>query len=163
MMDTATAAGAVGGSVVGASVPFLRVTTDTRALAPGDLFVALRGERFDGHDFVAQALEGGAAAALVARNRAAELAGNLIAVDDPLPALGVLAAFWRRRFAIPVAVVTGSNGKTSTKEMIASIFRAAVGEEAVASTPGNFNNAITCQSRCSRCARRIGSPSSRSA
>jgi UDP-N-acetylmuramoyl-tripeptide--D-alanyl-D-alanine ligase len=142
MMDTATAAGAVGGSVVGASVPFFRVTTDTRALAPGDLFVALRGDRFDGHDFVAQALSGGAAAALVARARAAEMAGNLIAVDDPLPALGALAAFWRRRFAIPVAVVTGSNGKTSTKEMIASIFRAAAGEEAVASTPGNFNNAI---------------------
>jgi UDP-N-acetylmuramoyl-tripeptide--D-alanyl-D-alanine ligase len=142
MMDTATAARAVGGSVVGASVPFLRVTTDTRGLEPGDLFVALRGERFDGHDFVAAAFAAGAAAALVERSRAASLAGHLITVEDPLPALGALAAFWRGRFDIPVAVVTGSNGKTTTKEMIASIFRAAAGEAAVAATPGNFNNAI---------------------
>jgi UDP-N-acetylmuramoyl-tripeptide--D-alanyl-D-alanine ligase len=142
MMDTATAAGAVGGSVVGASVPFFRVTTDTRGLARGDLFVALRGERFDGHDFVEHALRSGAAAALVDRSRIASLHGNLIAVDDPLPALGALAAFWRNRFDMPVAVVTGSNGKTTTKEMIASIFRAAAGADAVAATPGNFNNAI---------------------
>ncbi|HET7134996.1 MAG TPA: Mur ligase domain-containing protein, partial [Casimicrobiaceae bacterium] len=95
MMDTATAAGAVGGSIIGACVPFVRVTTDTRALAPGDLFVALRGERFDGHDFVAQAMAAGAAAAIVERTRAASLPGNLIAVDDPLRSLGVLARYWR--------------------------------------------------------------------
>ena len=142
MMDTATAAGAVGGSIIGRSVPFLRVTTDTRGLVPGDLFVALRGERFDGHDFVGRALGAGAAAALVERSRAATLSGNLIAVDDPLHSLGRLAAYWRSRFDIPVVVVTGSNGKTTTKEMIASIFRAAVGGDAVAATPGNFNNAI---------------------
>ena len=142
MMDTATAAGAVGGLVIGGSVPFQRVTTDTRALVPGDLFVALRGERFDGHDFVAKAREAGAAAALVARDRADALSGNLIAVDDPLRSLGALAAFWRNRFDIPVVAVTGSNGKTTTKEMIASIFRAAVGADGVAATPGNFNNAI---------------------
>ena len=142
MMDTAMAAGAVGGSVIGATVPFLRVTTDTRVLAPGDLFVALRGERFDGHDFVPQALSAGAAAALVERARASSLTGNLIAVDDPLRSLGMLAAFWRSRFDIPVAAVTGSNGKTTTKEMIASIFRTAAGRDAVAATPGNFNNAI---------------------
>ena len=142
MMDTATAASAVGGCVIGASVPFYRVTTDTRALARGDLFVALRGERFDGHDFVARALAAGAAAALVDSARAASLGGNLIAVDDPLRSLGRLAAFWRDRFDIPLAAVAGSNGKTTTKEMIASIFRAAAGADAVAATPGNFNNAI---------------------
>jgi UDP-N-acetylmuramoyl-tripeptide--D-alanyl-D-alanine ligase len=142
MMDTATAARAVGGSVIGAAVPFSRVTTDTRGLVPGDLFVALKGERFDGHDFVAAALAAGAAAALVERSRAASLAGNLIAVDDPLRSLAALAAFWRSRFDIPVAAITGSNGKTTTKEMIAAIFRAAAGEAAVAATPGNFNNAI---------------------
>ena len=65
MMDTATAARAVGGSMIGAAVPFARVTTDTRGLAAGDLFVALKGERFDGHDFVAQALANGDASALV--------------------------------------------------------------------------------------------------
>jgi UDP-N-acetylmuramoyl-tripeptide--D-alanyl-D-alanine ligase len=142
MMDTAMAAGAVGGSIIGACVPFVRVTTDTRALAPGDLFVALRGERFDGHDFVAQAIAAGAAAAIVERTRAASLPGNLIAVDDPLRSLGALARYWRARFAIPVAGVAGSNGKTTTKEMTASIFRAAAGPDATASTPGNFNNAI---------------------
>jgi UDP-N-acetylmuramoyl-tripeptide--D-alanyl-D-alanine ligase len=142
MMDTATAARAVGGSVIGAPVHFSRVTTDTRALIPGDLFVALKGERFDGHDYVPEALASGASAALVARSRAASLAGNLIAVDDPLPALAALAAFWRSRFEIPVVVVTGSNGKTTTKEMIASVFRAAEGDDHVAATPGNFNNAI---------------------
>ena len=135
MMDTAMAARAVGGSIVGAAVHFSRVTTDTRALAPGDLFVALKGERFDGHDFVAQALANGAAAALVAASRAPSFDGNLIAVADPLHALGTLAAFWRRRFDIPVAVVVGSNGKTTTKEMIAAIFHAAEGESAVAATP----------------------------
>ena len=142
MMDTATAARAVGGSVIGAAVPFSRVTTDTRGLVPGDLFVALKGERFDGHDFVAQAPRSGAAAALVDRSRATSLDGNLIAVDDPLRSLAALATFWRSRFDIPVAVVTGSNGKTTTKEMIAAIFRAAEAGDRVAATPGNFNNAI---------------------
>ena len=142
MMDTAIAARAVGGSVIGASVPFLRVTTDTRGLNRGDLFVALKGERYDGHDFVPHALENGAAAALVDRRHAAAGSGNLIAVDDPLQALAKLARFWRNRFDIPLAVVTGSNGKTTTKEMIAAIFRAAAGDVAVAATPGNFNNAI---------------------
>ncbi|MHB8494557.1 MAG: UDP-N-acetylmuramoyl-tripeptide--D-alanyl-D-alanine ligase [Casimicrobiaceae bacterium] len=140
MMDTAAAARAVSGRLVGAPVMFSRVTTDTRSIVPGDLFVALRGEHFDGHDFVAQAFAGGAAAALVARAHAASLEGNLIAVDEPLTALGALAAHWRGRFDIPVAVVVGSNGKTTTKEMIASVFRAGAG--AVAATPGNFNNAI---------------------
>src|SRR4051794_6446032 len=142
MMGNAAAARAGGGAAIGAAVLFGRVTTDTRGLAPGDLFVALKGERFDGHDFVAQALAQGAAAALVERSRAASLRGNLIAVDDPLRSLATLATFWRARFHIPVAVVVGSNGKTTTKEMIAAVFRSAEGMDAVAATPGNFNNAI---------------------
>ncbi len=143
MMETRAAAAAVRGRTLGPSVPFMRVTTDTRAIARGDLFVALRGERFDGHDFVAQALERGAAAALVSEARAQEWkAAPLIAVVDPLAALGALAAAWRRRFTLPVVAIAGSNGKTSTKEMLAAIFRAAVGSGAVAATPGNLNNAI---------------------
>ncbi|MEO8535969.1 MAG: Mur ligase family protein, partial [Betaproteobacteria bacterium] len=142
MMDTAVAARAVGGAVVGASVRFRRVTTDTRALHPDDLFVALSGERFDGHDFVAAALAGGAAAALIARPHATGACGNLVVVDDTLVALGALAGFWRTRFDIPLVVVTGSNGKTTTKEMIGAIFRAAEGDSGVAATPGNFNNSI---------------------
>ena len=144
MMDTATAAGAVGGSVIGVSVPIRRVTTDTRDLVPGDLFVALRGERFDGHDFVRTAFERGASAALVARD-ATTAAGQdrcLIEVDDTLSALGRLAAHWRARFDIPLIVVVGSNGKTTVKEMTAAILRAEHGEEHVLATRGNLNNAI---------------------
>jgi len=141
-MDTASAARAVDGRLIGGNVRFARVTTDSRTLTPGDLFVALAGERFDGHDFVATAFERGAAAALVAADRVPGLAGDLIAVDDPLEALGRLAAHWRARFAIPVIVVVGSNGKTTVKEMIAEVLRAHFGAGAVHATRGNFNNAI---------------------
>ncbi|MEP7182101.1 MAG: UDP-N-acetylmuramoyl-tripeptide--D-alanyl-D-alanine ligase [Betaproteobacteria bacterium] len=142
MMDTATAARAVAGRLYGESVRFGRVATDTRSLAPGDLFVALKGERFDGHDFVAAALEHGAAAAMVAADRARSLAGNLIAVADPLAALAVLAAYWRDQFALPVIVVVGSNGKTTVNQMLTAILRAHHGEAHVLATGGNFNNAI---------------------
>jgi UDP-N-acetylmuramoyl-tripeptide--D-alanyl-D-alanine ligase len=142
MMDTPTAAAAVQGRAIGPAVAFDRVTTDTRALEAGDLFVALKGERFDGHDFVMDALARGAAAALVDETRAGALHGPLIAVPDTLQALGALAAHWRRRFDLPAVAVSGSNGKTSTKEMLAAIFRAAVGAEHVAATAGNLNNAI---------------------
>jgi len=142
MMDTATAARAVHGRLQGGNVRFARVATDTRTLAAGDLFVALKGERFDGHDFVAAAFERGAVAAMVADDRAGSLAGNLIAVPDPLAALGQLAAHWRARFSIPVVVVVGSNGKTTVKEMLAAILRANYGEGRVLATQGNYNNAI---------------------
>jgi len=141
-MDTAAAARAVAGRVVGEPVTFSRVTTDSRELERGDLFVALKGERFDGHDFVAAALGQGAAAAMVDEGRAPSLAGNLVVVPDSLSALGALAADWRRRFSIPVIVVVGSNGKTTVKEMLASILRAHFGEAHVLATRGNLNNAI---------------------
>ena len=142
MMDTVAAARAVQGRIAGSPVVFARVTTDSRAVARGDLFVALKGEHFDGHDFVAQAFADGAAAALVAADRAATLAGNLIEVPDPLAALGALARHWRAGFDLPVVAVVGSNGKTTTKEMIATIFREAIGGQHVLATAGNFNNAI---------------------
>jgi len=141
-MDTVAAARAVQGRIAGSPVVFARVTTDSRAVARGDLFVALKGEHFDGHDFVAQAFADGAAAALVAADRSATLAGNLIEVPDPLAALGALARHWRAGFDLPVVAVVGSNGKTTTKEMIATIFREAVGGQHVLATAGNFNNAI---------------------
>src|SRR4029079_12913727 len=96
MMDTATAARAVQGRLIGTNLPFSRVTTDTRTLAAGDLFVALKGDQFDGHDFVPVAFERGASAVLVADERADALAGERIAVPDPLAALGQLASYWRR-------------------------------------------------------------------
>ena len=142
MMDTATAAHAVGGHVVGESVRFSRVVTDTRTLVPGDLFVALPGERVDGHDFVPAAFERGAVAALVAARRAPEIPGNLIAVADPRSALRALAAHWRAQFGIPVVVIVGSNGKTTVKEMLAAVLREHFGISHVLATEGNLNNAI---------------------
>lgn len=118
-----------------------RVHTDTRSLQPGDLFVALKGERFDANDFLAQARDSGAAAALAHPGRLAEAGLPGIEVDDSLAALGVLAAQWRAQFALPLIAVTGSNGKTTVTQMIAAILSAQAGEAALA-TRGNFNNAI---------------------
>lgn len=145
MMDTATAALAIAGTLSGPNVAFDRVTTDSRSLQAGDLFVALKGARFDGHDFVVQALQRGAAAAVIATDRAGSFsaaAGSMLAVADPLAALGALAAFWRRRFAPPVVAVVGSNGKTTVKEMVAAILRVEFGADGVLATTGNFNNQI---------------------
>jgi len=118
-----------------------RVVTDSRAVQPGDLFVALKGERFDAHDFVADVLARGAVAALV--NEDFALAGaSLIRVDDTRLALGRLAAGWA---ALQPAVhigITGSNGKTTVKEMVTAILKAHAGAAAVHATAGNFNNDI---------------------
>jgi UDP-N-acetylmuramoyl-tripeptide--D-alanyl-D-alanine ligase len=117
-----------------------RVHTDTRTLQPGDLFVALKGERFDANAFLADARAGGAAAAIAHGGLAAAgLPG--IEVPDSLAALGALATGWRAQFNLPLIGVTGSNGKTTVTQMIASILRAWQGEAAFA-TQGNFNNDI---------------------
>jgi UDP-N-acetylmuramoyl-tripeptide--D-alanyl-D-alanine ligase len=118
---------------------FGRVHSDTRSLRPGDLFVALKGERFDAHDFLPQAASQGAVAALAQRGLSAGQPGLL--VEDSLKALGQLAAGWRSQFSLPLIAVTGSNGKTTVTQMIASILRAWKGEAAFA-TEGNFNNDI---------------------
>ena len=117
------------------------VSTDSRAIEPGSLFVALSGERFDGHAYLEDVASRGASAALVAEGRSSS-AMPLIAVEDTRRALGDLAAGWRQRFFMPLAVVVGSNGKTTTKEMIATIFSAAFGEENRCATRGNLNNDI---------------------
>lgn len=119
---------------------FARVHTDSRTIAPGDLFVALRGERFDAHDFLADVVARGAAAVLVDRD--IDVGVPAIVAPDTRIALGELAAGWRRQFALPAVAVTGSNGKTTVKEMIAAIFAAAVGEEDRLATGGNLNNDI---------------------
>ncbi len=129
---------------------FNGVSTDSRSLSPGDLFVAIKGERFDGHDFVSQAFARGATAAIVAADRAAEIsatlrgsaAGTMLCVSDPPKSLGALATFWRRRFSLPVVGIVGSNGKTTVKEMTAAILRAAFGDANVLATSGNLNNEI---------------------
>ncbi|MDN8616719.1 UDP-N-acetylmuramoyl-tripeptide--D-alanyl-D-alanine ligase [Variovorax ginsengisoli] len=122
------------------ATPILRVHTDTRSLAAGDLFVALKGERFDANQFLGDARARGAVAAIAHGGlEAAGLAG--LEVADSLVALGALAAGWRAQFDLPLIAVTGSNGKTTVTQMIASILRVACGEGALA-TAGNFNNEI---------------------
>lgn len=120
--------------------PFGAVSTDTRAIQPGDLFVALAGERFDAHDFLGPAVERGAAGLVVSRpERAAGLGVPVYAVDDTLRALGELARFRRAAWGKPVVAVAGSNGKTTTKELI----RAALGAVLdVHATTGNLNNLV---------------------
>lgn len=142
MLRLSQAAVATGGQVVGPDVRFDAVCSDSRALRPGDLFVALRGERFDGHVFVADCLKKGAVAAIVDRRWDAQGAMPLLQVEDTRLALGALASAWRRRFDIPIAAITGSNGKTTVKEMLAAILRANSAEEAVLATQGNLNNDI---------------------
>jgi len=121
-------------------IGFSSVSTDTRTLNPGALFVALRGERFDGHEYVAAARERGAAAALVERHSDVEM--PQVVVADSKRALGVAAAQWRARFTLPVIAVAGSNGKTTVTQMIASILAAAHGEKGRLATRGNLNNDI---------------------
>jgi UDP-N-acetylmuramoyl-tripeptide--D-alanyl-D-alanine ligase len=141
MMRLSELAAAVGGELVGEDVLFTSVGTDSRNIVPGQLFIALRGERFDGHAYVLQALQSGAAAALVAEAQPGMAAG--VVVKNTRLALGQLAAVWRNRFSIPVAAITGSNGKTTVKEMVASILRAEAGDSnAVLATRGNLNNDI---------------------
>ena len=117
-----------------------RVHSDTRSLQPGDFFVALRGERFDANDLIGEARERGAIAALAHRGRIPPGFSGL-EVDDTKLALGQLAAAWRARFELPLIAVTGSNGKTTVTQMIASVLRAWRGEAALA-TQGNYNNDI---------------------
>ncbi|MGB5621230.1 MAG: UDP-N-acetylmuramoyl-tripeptide--D-alanyl-D-alanine ligase [Gammaproteobacteria bacterium] len=116
---------------------FLGVSTDTRKLEAGQLFVALRGPRFDGHKFLGEAADRGAAAALV--STASEVAIPQVRVPDTLRALAELAADWRRRFDIPVIGITGSYGKTTVKEILASILSR---RGPLLVTKGNLNNEI---------------------
>ncbi|MGJ7612555.1 MULTISPECIES: UDP-N-acetylmuramoyl-tripeptide--D-alanyl-D-alanine ligase [unclassified Variovorax] len=130
-----------GSRLVGdASTVIARVHTDTRTLGPGDLFVALKGERFDANGFLAEAKAQGAVAAIAHHGlEAAGLAG--LEVADSLAALGALGAGWRAQFALPLIAVTGSNGKTTVTQMIAAVLFAGRAERALA-TAGNFNNEI---------------------
>lgn len=121
-----------------------RVHSDTRTLAPGDLFVAIRGERFDANGMLREAKAAGATAALCLRSASGGFAAHglpCIEVDDTVAALGQLARGWRAQFTLPLVAVTGSNGKTTVTQMVAAILRAAAGEAAFA-TQGNLNNDI---------------------
>ena len=169
MMYLSEAAAAVNGELAGQDREFLAVSTDTRTIRAGDLFIALKGEHFDGASFAEKAIEGGAAGVMVNRE-AQSNAAPAIHVEDTRIALGRLAAHWRGRFRIPVIAVTGSNGKTTVKEMCAAILRASLAASAkpkpvptptlptsgeganagpkpidgVLATEGNLNNDIGC-------------------
>ncbi len=123
-----------------AAVKVQRVHTDTRSLQAGDLFVALKGERFDANDFLAEAKAAGAQAVIAHAGVAAAGLDGLELEDSKL-ALGALGAAWRAQFSLPLIAVTGSNGKTTVTQMVASILRAASADQAW-STQGNLNNDI---------------------
>jgi len=140
-------AGITGGELQGAD-PFSRavgVCTDSRQIHGGELFVPLPGRKFDGHDFIEEAMDQGAAGSLVQRGRPEKTGRNgwpgkfVVRVEDVLQALGDLARSWRRRHPLPVVAITGSNGKTTTKEMTALILAKKFN---VLKTEGNWNNLI---------------------
>ena len=140
MMRISEAALATQGQLIGPDVVFCCVGTDSRSIKKGQLFVALKGENFDGHEYAAQSLEQGASSVLV--SKASNVSPALVVKDTRL-ALGDLAAYWRSKFEIPVVAITGSNGKTTVKEMLAAILKVAAGnDESVLATQGNLNNDI---------------------
>lgn len=133
----AAVASSVNGQLKGQDASFGAVCTDTRTLRSGSLFVAIRGERFDGNDYVAAAADGGAVGALVSRWQNIPL--PQIEVDDTRQAFGLMAKAWRANFDIPVVAVTGSAGKTTVKELVALILSRG---RQVCVTEGNLNNDI---------------------
>ncbi len=144
MMLLSQAAQVLGAKMLGDDVRFTSVSTDSRKIEQGNLFIALRGENFDGAAFVAGAARDGAVAVMV---NTGSFDGNapcpVLLVEDTRLALGRLAAHWRAQFAIPLVGLTGSNGKTTVKEMLAAILREATGSaESVLATQGNLNNDI---------------------
>ena len=118
------------------------ISSDTRKIQPGEFFIALSGEHFDAHQFLGEIAKSAASAAMI--SNPSQCPENLAAVcvTDTREGLGQLAKAWRAKHPIPLALVTGSNGKTTVKEMIAAIFRSAVGESATLVTQGNLNNDI---------------------
>lgn len=138
MMMLSEIANAVAGRMTGIDVLCESVGSDSRHIAKNQLFVGIKGERFDGNTYAAEAIKQGAAAALVSNANAQ--ASPAVIVSDTRLALGQLAKYWRNKFKLPLVAVTGSNGKTTVKEMIAAILAAT--NQSVLATQGNLNNDI---------------------
>ena len=141
-MQLAEAAAALHARSSGGDPLFTGVSTDSRSIRAGDLFVALRGDRFDGHEFLKSAASAKAAAAMVDQRYHGEYPLPALVVDDTRRALGDLARYWRARFMPALVALTGSNGKTTVKEMLAAILRRHASDDAVLATRGNLNNDI---------------------
>jgi len=132
---------ALSSASINADADIIGLSTDSRKIKTGDVFVALRGDNFDAHDFLPQVAQTGAVA-VIAERLPAEFQLPALIVPDTKMALAEVGRFWRKQFTIPVIGVTGSNGKTTVKEMIAAILAAAFGEDYRLSTKGNLNNEI---------------------
>jgi UDP-N-acetylmuramoyl-tripeptide--D-alanyl-D-alanine ligase len=144
-MTALAASNKLGARLIGSDANFIGVSIDSRTVAKDELFIAIKGENFDGHDYVEKAFARGASAALVSREVATASATPQIIVGDTILAMGRLAQFWRSQFSIPVIALTGSNGKTTVKEMLRSILLSHVGaqeSETILATAGNLNNHI---------------------
>ena len=137
MMALSLATKILNGTLIGDDVEFSDVSIDTRSIKQGELYIALKGDSFDGHDYVEQAQKAGAVAAIVHEDVVTSL--PVIKVEDTRKALGGLAAAWRQSFGGKVVAITGSNGKTTVKEMVSAI---AAKQGDVLATRGNFNNDI---------------------
>ncbi|MGD8802643.1 MAG: UDP-N-acetylmuramoyl-tripeptide--D-alanyl-D-alanine ligase [Gammaproteobacteria bacterium] len=140
MMLMSQAANVLHAELIGADAMFTSVSKDTRDIVSGSLYIAIKGERFDGHAFVEQARAAGAAGAIVSEQQSVQL--PQILVRDTRLALGALAASWRQQFSGRLVGITGSNGKTTVKEMIRDILQQSAGTDHVLSTQGNLNNDI---------------------
>ena len=136
-MNLSMAAKSLGAALQGENVEFKGCSTDSRTLEQNELFIAIKGIHFDGHDFLESAMERGAAAAMVERDCESKL--PLLIVADTRRAMGKLAGLWRNEFNIPLIAITGSNGKTTVKEMLVSILKQVA---PVHATRGNLNNDI---------------------
>ncbi len=142
MLSSARMAVACNAVLSGAAQTFTSVVIDSRTIEAGCLFVALKGESFDGHAFVAQAVAAGAAGVLVSQEVSVSSDVCVLRVADTLAALQAISRAHREQFSLPVIAVTGSNGKTTTKQMLASIMGVHFGNDAVIATHGNLNNHI---------------------
>ncbi len=138
MMMLSEIAKAVNGQMLGADIEVFSVGSDSRNIVKNQLFVAIKGEKFDGNTYAAEAIKEGAAAVLVSNSQIE--ARPVVLVSDTRLALGTLAQHWRNKFTLPLVAVTGSNGKTTVKEMIAAIL--SVSNKNVLATQGNLNNDI---------------------
>jgi len=144
MMMMSQIAEALDARLIGQDVMMTGVSKDTRDIHAGDLYVALKGDRFDGHKFVSEATAAGAVGVLVSELQTETGSRDVpqVQVDDTRIALGKLAAYWRQKFTGKLIGITGSNGKTSVKEMCSKILSDFAGASAVLATKGNLNNDI---------------------